>query len=123
MEAIAAAACELWLALDRRADASRGEGAPVASPPIPEAPSVADRSHKAADDTKNSFAGIAQAILSPGEKHNRKSTGPLSGNGMEPVGPRSGQLENGAFAAATQPQLGPSRLQRFPEETKATAPD
>jgi integrase len=63
VEAIATAACELWLALDRRADASRGDGEPVASPPIPVAPAVADRTLGAADDTKNSFAAIAQAIL------------------------------------------------------------
>lgn len=63
LEAIAAAACKLWLAIDSRIDASRGEGEAIETPPLPPLPDAADSSAKAPVDTQNSFEAISTAIL------------------------------------------------------------
>ncbi|HEX7820955.1 MAG TPA: hypothetical protein VF463_10090 [Sphingobium sp.] len=63
LEAIAASACKVWLAIDSRIDASRGEGEAVESPPLPDLPQIADAAAREAVDGKSSFETIANAIL------------------------------------------------------------
>ena len=63
LEAIAAAACNLWLALDKRIDASQGHGAGAETPPLPAVPQAADAA-TGAGDTEGSFEAIAVALLS-----------------------------------------------------------
>jgi integrase len=63
LEAIASAACHLWLAIDSRRDAAKGESSPIGTPPMPEPPYVADKAADGTSDTKSSFEDIAQGIL------------------------------------------------------------
>jgi hypothetical protein len=76
LEAIAAAACNLWLAIDSRRDAAKGErdGPPIATPPMPEPPAVSDSAPQPADDAKNTFAAIAQALIDNPRQSIRAST-------------------------------------------------
>lgn len=63
LEAIASAACNLWLAIDSRRDAAKGEGTPIDTPPMPEPPHIADSAADGTSDTKSSFEAIAQGVL------------------------------------------------------------
>ncbi len=63
LEAIAAAACRLWLAVDRRNDAQMGEGIPVDTPPLPSRPEALGSDIRPSGDAQNTFEAIACAIL------------------------------------------------------------
>ena len=63
LEAIAAAACHLWLAVDRRIDAQRGDGEPVDTPPLPARPLEVGGSARPIEEAHKSFEAIALAIL------------------------------------------------------------
>jgi hypothetical protein len=63
LEAIAAAACRLWLAVDRRNDAQMGEGIPVDTPPLPSRPEALGSGIRPSGDAQNTFEAISGAIL------------------------------------------------------------
>jgi integrase len=63
LEAVAAAACRLWLAVDRRNDAQMGEGTPVDTPPLPSRPEALGSGIRPSGDAQNTFEAIACSIL------------------------------------------------------------
>jgi integrase len=63
LEAIADAACRLWLAVDRRIDAQMGDGEPVDTPPMPGRPDAVGNSIRTTNDNEKTFEDIANAIL------------------------------------------------------------
>jgi len=65
LEAMAEAACRLWLAVDGRDDMQRGEGrALVDTPPLPNLPVASDIPAKEGGDDLKPFEAIANAVLS-----------------------------------------------------------
>lgn len=65
LEALADAACRLWLAVDGRDDLQRGEdGHPVDTPSLPSRPNASEVASKPAGDDTNTFEAIANSILS-----------------------------------------------------------
>lgn len=83
LEAIAAAACNLWIALETRIDASQGSGEGAATPPLPAVPEVANRVLGGAGDPLESFEAIAVALMSSARQDIGPSTRQCSNTALK----------------------------------------